>query len=97
MTTTDGAERDLRLTVLNPGGAIRNRTSRQASTGLTNTRHAPVNFHGYAACTGGAFQRDVKRAVATGRPVLLLLAAISRRRRARSVALKQHRFQSSFL
>ena len=41
--------------------------------GRTNRGHAPVNFHGYAACTGGVFQRDVKRAVAAGRPVLLLL------------------------
>ncbi len=73
MTTT---ERDrageLRLTVLNPGG----RDPAQdfsAGSDPPNDGHAPVNFHGYAACTGGTFQRDVAGASAAGRPVLLLL------------------------
>ncbi len=35
--------------------------------------HAPVNFHAFAACTGGTFQRDVRRAMAAKTPVLLLL------------------------
>jgi hypothetical protein len=35
--------------------------------------HPPVNFHAFAACTGGAFHRDVKNALAEKAPVLLLL------------------------
>lgn len=62
-----------RLTVLNPGG----RDPRQdfsAGAGLPNdSGHAPVNFHGYAACTGGVFHRETKATIAEGLPVLLLL------------------------
>lgn len=70
MTTT---ERYLRLTVLNPGG---HDSEQDFSSGLlppNDDEHAPVNFHGYAACTRGVFQRDVARAIAIGQPVLLLL------------------------
>lgn len=35
--------------------------------------HAPVNYHAYAACTGGSFLRETKRAVERKNPVLLLL------------------------
>ena len=73
MTTTDGVGRDFRLTVLNPAGRD---PEQDFSAGINppgERGHAPVNFHGYAACTGGVFQREVKRAVAAGRPVLLLL------------------------
>ncbi len=35
--------------------------------------HAPVNFHAYAACTGGSFFRDADAAIASAQPVLLLL------------------------
>ncbi len=63
-----------RLAVLNPGG----RDPEQDFAGLvsnaaTSRLHAPVNFHAYAACTGGSFFRDAARASATGWPVLLLL------------------------
>jgi hypothetical protein len=73
VTTTDGAGRDLRLTVLNPGGRD---SAQDFSSGINapnDLEHAPVNFHGYAASTGGIFHRDVQRAAAAGRPVLLLL------------------------
>ncbi|MDQ2659061.1 MAG: hypothetical protein M3Y03_01435 [Verrucomicrobiota bacterium] len=61
-----------RLNVLNPGG----RDSEQHFTdslGEEGKEHAPVNFHAYAACTGGSFFRETKRALAAGGPVLLLL------------------------
>ena len=62
----------LRLTVLNPGG--RDKEQDFATPALaTSDLHAPVNYHAYAACTGGAFHRDVDAAIAAGRPVLLLL------------------------
>ncbi|MDQ6656121.1 MAG: hypothetical protein M3Y80_09945, partial [Verrucomicrobiota bacterium] len=59
-----------RLHVLNPAGG----DPEQHFDGRDATQpHAPVNFHAYAACTGGSFFRDAGRAVATKAPVLLLL------------------------
>ena len=52
--------------------------------------HPPVNFHGYAACTRGVFQRDAKRAIAAGRPVLLLLRGDFKATQRALVALKKH-------
>ena len=70
---TEGGTGNFRLTVLNPGG----RDAYQdfsAGAGVPNeSKHAPVNFHGYAACTRGVFHRDAKDAAAEGLPVLLLL------------------------
>jgi hypothetical protein len=62
----------LRLTVLNPGGRDKEQDFSSPAPASSDV-HAPVNFHAYAACTGGAFHRDVGAAVAAGRPVLLLL------------------------
>ncbi|MEP6821677.1 MAG: glycosyltransferase [Chthoniobacterales bacterium] len=59
-----------RLNVLNPAG---NDPEQDFSQEPAMAAHAPVNFHAYAACTGGIFFRDVRRAVAAKRPVLLLL------------------------
>ena len=63
---------NFRLTVLNPGG----RDDAQAfpdGAGETALPHPPTNFHAYAACTHGSFQRETKDAVAQGTPVLVLL------------------------
>ncbi len=57
-----------RLEVLNPGGNDAEQDFAEAPEG---TAHAPVNFHAYAACTGGRFLREVKRV--GGGPALLLL------------------------
>jgi hypothetical protein len=70
VTTT---ERALRLTVLNPGGRDLEQDFASGVPAPNDKEHAPVNFHGYAACTGGAFHCDVSRAIEAGRPVLLLL------------------------
>jgi hypothetical protein len=61
-----------RLSVLNAGGRD---PEQDFATPVepTAAAHAPVNFHAYAACTGGAFFGDAKRAAAAGVPVLLLL------------------------
>jgi hypothetical protein len=59
-----------------------------------------VNFHAYAACTGGAVFRDTKRAIASGWPVLVLLrgdfrateralAELKKARRITAVSLKE--------
>ena len=61
-----------RLTVLNPGG----RDAAQDfpdGAGESALPHPPTNFHAYAACTRGSFQRETKDAGAQERPVLLLL------------------------
>ena len=61
-----------RLNVLNPGG--RDPEQHFGTTAVTNVAsHAPVNFHAYAACTGGSFFRETKKAIAARSPVLLLL------------------------
>jgi hypothetical protein len=89
VTTTDGAGRDFRLTVLNPGGRDPEQNFSLGITAPNDRGHAPVNFHGYAACTGGIFQRDVRRAVATDRPVLLLLRGDFKATQRALLALKQ--------
>ena len=58
-----------RLTVLNPGGHDPEQQFPDGA-GDIGPQHAPVNFHAFAACTGGSFQR---RATAEKTPVLLLL------------------------
>jgi hypothetical protein len=60
-----------RLDVLNPGGNDPEQHFDGRSAG--KQPHAPVNFHAYAACTGGSFYRDTDRAAAAGNAVLLLL------------------------
>src|SRR5206468_9764580 len=91
VTTTDGAGREFRLTVLNPGGRDPEQDFSLGINAPNDRGHAPVNFHGYAACTGGVFQRDVKRAVATGRPVLLLLRGDFKATERALHMLKRHR------
>ncbi len=75
MTTTEPAPADgFRLNVLDPGGRD---PAQDFSLGKKqppdDRTHAPVNFHAYAACTGGAFHRRTQHAIAEGSPVLLLL------------------------
>src|SRR5450432_3311231 len=68
-TIERGRADDFRLTVLNPGGHDPAQDFSDGVPGPNDSVHAPVNFHGYAACTGGAFHRDLQRAIAEGRPV----------------------------
>jgi hypothetical protein len=66
------ARMDFRLTVLNPGG----RDDAQEfpdGAGETALPHPPTNFHAYAACTRGSFQRETKDALGQKTPVLVLL------------------------
>jgi hypothetical protein len=62
-----------RLTVLNPGGRDAQQDFANGAGDPDSRLHAPVNFHGYAACTRGSFQRDTAQALAQRTPVLLLL------------------------
>jgi hypothetical protein len=63
---------DFRITVLNPGGRDE---AQEFSDGAGETAlpHPPINFHAYAACTRGSFQRDIKQALEQQAPVLVLL------------------------
>jgi hypothetical protein len=61
-----------RLTVLNPGGRDVAQDFPDAA-GETALPHPPTNFHAYAACVRGSFQRETKEALAQDAPVLLLL------------------------
>ena len=61
-----------RLTVLNAGGRDLEQHFPDGA-GETAQPHPPTNFHAYAACTRGAFHREVRRTIAEATPVLLLL------------------------
>ena len=91
MTTTE-RKRDagFRLTVLNPGGGDPAQDFSLGWPGPGDHSHAPVNFHAYAACTGGSFERDVKAALAKERPVLLLLRGDFRESQRALRELKRH-------
>lgn len=62
-----------RLTVLNPYGRDPQRDFSAGAGSPNDDGHLPVNFHAYAACTGGTFQRETRAALAEASPVLLLL------------------------
>jgi hypothetical protein len=66
------AKVNFRLTVLNPGGRDEAQDFPDGA-GETALPHPPTNFHAYAACTGGSFQRDTKAALEQKTPVLVLL------------------------
>ena len=57
--------------------------------GEPGSEHAPVNFHAFAACTGGSFQRETLRAIAKNSPVLLLLRGDFRAAQRALVSLKK--------
>ncbi len=61
-----------RLTVLNRGGRDPEQFFPDGA-GEAGGQHAPVNFHAFAACTGGSFQRQTARAAAQNTAILLLL------------------------
>src|SRR3984893_968979 len=63
---------DFKLTVLSPGGRDLEQYF-DDSVEPDSPAHPPVNFHGFAACTKGAFHRDVKVALAEKAPGLILL------------------------
>jgi hypothetical protein len=63
---------NFRLTVLNPGGRDPEQQFHSVPAPGEGA-HPPINFHAFAACTLGAFHRNVRRAIAENTPVLLLL------------------------
>lgn len=85
---TPNESRGFRLTVLNPGGRDREQSFSDGA-GEPGSEHAPVNFHAFAACSGGTFQRETARAIAQDTPVLLLLRGDFRAAQRALVALKK--------
>jgi len=64
----------MQLAVLNPGGNDREQSfPRFAGAPDDAVPHPPVNYHAYAACTGGTFYRDAARIPPGQRAVLLVL------------------------
>jgi hypothetical protein len=63
---------NFKLTVLSPGGRDREQYFEHPAE-ADSPAHAPINFHAFAACTGGSFHRKVKLALEDNNPVLLLL------------------------
>jgi len=81
-----------RLTVLNPGGRDDSQEFPDGA-GETALPHPPTNFHAYAACTRGSFQRETKDAIAQKTPVLVLLRGdFSASERARETLQNAGRF-----
>ena len=70
-----GSRTPFSLAVLNPGGRDPEQhfPAGAGQPDAVGSPHPPVNYHAYAACTGGSFHAGVDQAIATGRPVLLLL------------------------
>lgn len=64
----------LQLAVLNAGGRDREQSFPNGPGSPDDPGpHPPINFHAYAACTGGSFHNSAAAALATKRPILLLL------------------------
>jgi hypothetical protein len=63
---------NFRLTVLNPGGRDEAQDFPDGA-GESALPHPPTNFHAYAACTRGSFQRETRSALERQTPVLVLL------------------------
>src|SRR5438094_4881330 len=80
---------DFRLTVLNPAGRDPEQHFQETAS-PDGQEHPPINFHGYAACTRGAFHYDTRRAIAEATPVLLLLRSDFRNSERALSELKKH-------
>ncbi len=63
----------MQLAVLNPGGRDPEQAFRDFAGEPDDRVHAPVNYHAYAACTGGAFYENAAAISAAQRHVLLLI------------------------
>ena len=70
-----GSPTPFSLAVLNPGGRDPEQhfPAGAGQPDAVGSPHPPTNYHAYAACTGGSFHASLDQALATGRPVLLLL------------------------
>jgi hypothetical protein len=65
----------MKLAVLNPDGRDPEQEFNEFAGRPNDAVHAPVNFHAYAACTGGSFHRKAASISDAQKHVLLLLRA----------------------
>ncbi len=63
----------MQVAILNPGGHDPNQLFPDGAGPRDARGHAPVNYHAYAACTGGAFLRDLSALPEAVRNVVVLL------------------------
>jgi len=63
----------LKVAVLNPGGRDPDQVFPDFAGAPDEKRHAPVNYHAFAACTGGVFASDYDAIPKDVRAVVLLL------------------------
>jgi hypothetical protein len=85
----------MKVAVLNPRGNDPDQTFPDFAGAPDERLHAPVNYHGFAACTGGGFYRDADGIPTDTRAVILLLThdlrrasmAITRLRRERKIVV----------
>jgi len=63
----------MKLCVLNPGGNDPEQHFPDFAGEPSEAAHAPVNYHGFAACTGGGFFRKASAIPESERAVLLLI------------------------
>lgn len=63
----------MKLAVLNPGGNDPDQPFPDLAGPVDDRLHAPVNYHGYAACTGGSFLKRIASLPPSQREVLMLL------------------------
>ena len=73
MTETDSPALAMKIAVLNPKGRDAEQHFADGAGAPSDASHPPVNFHGFAAGTGGGFFRDDRAIPADVKSVLLLL------------------------
>ena len=71
--TCPASSAPMKLAVLNPKGRDAELHFADGAGAPRDESHAPVNFHAFAACTGGGFFRDDRAIPAKMKSVLLLL------------------------
>lgn len=81
----------MKLAVLNPGGNDPNQAFSDFAGAPDDARHAPVNYHAFAACTGGGFYKNAGDIPEGARAVLLLIRHDLRATRRAIVGLRRMR------
>ena len=80
----------MKIAVLNPDGRDLDQLFSEFAGRPNDSVHAPVNFHAYAACSGGGFYRKASSIPADQKHVLLLLRADMKRCLKALEELKSH-------
>ncbi|MEK0447671.1 MAG: hypothetical protein RLZZ399_2992 [Verrucomicrobiota bacterium] len=79
----------MKLFVLHPGSSSPDQQFPDFAGSPSKTAHEPLGFHGFAACTGGAFVRSASSIPASEKRVLLLLDSNLKRGRQAAIDLRR--------